>query len=123
MVGTSPVPLIPEASKEDLEKLSLELSAAEPRPYPDPAALELPMSVPSTSGSEDLAVGQDDASVSSYYVQRFTNSKFSELSFQFPCDCRLQGWSLHSMVVETDGRFCGLERWLFFPLEVHLPKN
>ncbi len=64
MVGTSPVPLIPEASKEDLEKLSLELSAAEPRPYPDPAALELPMSVPSTSGSEDPAVGQDDASVS-----------------------------------------------------------
>ncbi|GAQ90145.1 hypothetical protein KFL_006050070 [Klebsormidium nitens] len=63
MVGTSPVPLIPEASKEDLEKLSLELSAAEPRPYPDPAVLELPMSVPSTSGSDDPAVGQDDASI------------------------------------------------------------
>jgi hypothetical protein len=58
------MPLVPEASREDLEKIALELSAAEPRPYPDASMLDMNMSAPSTSGSEGPSVPQDDASVS-----------------------------------------------------------
>lgn len=58
------MPMVPEASREDLEKIALELSAAEPRPYPDASMLDMNMSAPSTSGSEGPSVPQDDASVS-----------------------------------------------------------